>query len=91
MDAKKSNIDSLDNLRQELVNKCLLHNARWTYNIAKIVLDKDIRYRLLSKLWYTQSYLKAWMKSDYNLSIHLAQSRKKESHFNLPTSWHPFS
>jgi len=58
LDAKKSNIDSLDALRKELVMKCALHNKRWIYDMAKIILDKDMTYRLLSKIWYTQAYVK---------------------------------
>ena len=62
LDAQKTNINNLDPLRKELVNKCLYHNKRWINNIAKIILDKDIIYRLFSKIWYTQANLKVRMK-----------------------------
>ena len=58
LDAKKSSFDSLDPLRRELVHKCAVHNARWIYSMAKIILDKDLLYRLLSMIWYTQAYFK---------------------------------
>jgi radical SAM superfamily enzyme YgiQ (UPF0313 family) len=57
-DVKKSRVENLDPLRKELVIKCANHNGRWVNNIAKIILDDDMRYRLLSKIWYAQSYLK---------------------------------
>lgn len=91
LNAKKTNIRSLDSLRQELVNKCIAHNAKWTYNIAKIILDKEIRYRLLSKLWYTHSYLKGKMKTTNNPPISPIQSKNKKDYSSLPTSLHPFS
>jgi radical SAM superfamily enzyme YgiQ (UPF0313 family) len=56
--ANKLSVENLDSLRKELVTKCANHNGRWVCNIAKIVLDKDLKYRLLSKIWYAQSYLK---------------------------------
>jgi len=58
LDFEKSSIETLDPLRQELVKKCNTHNARWIYDIAKIILDKNVEYRFLSKIWYTQAYLK---------------------------------
>ena len=58
LDFEKSSIETLDPLRQELVKKCNTHNARWIYDMAKIILDKDIKYRFLSKIWYIQAYLK---------------------------------
>jgi len=58
LDAEKSKIESLDNLRKELVTKCIVHNARWIPSMAKIILDKNTIYRLLSKTWYTMSYVR---------------------------------
>ncbi len=66
LDAKKSKIESLDVLRKELVTKCIVHNARWIPSMAKIILDKDLMYRLLSKTWYTLSYVKGTFSDIYS-------------------------
>jgi radical SAM superfamily enzyme YgiQ (UPF0313 family) len=58
LDAKKPDISDLDSLRKELVYKCINHNARWINSIAKIILEKDLMYRMLSRIWYTQSKIK---------------------------------
>jgi len=62
MDTNKPDISNLDPLRQELVIKCINHNARWTNNIAKIILKKDLIYRFLSRFWYTQAQIKGLIK-----------------------------
>ena len=61
MDINKLDISSLDPLRQELVIKCINHNARWTNNIGKIILKKDLIYRFLSRLWITQAQIKSYI------------------------------
>ena len=78
LDVKKSSIDTLDPLRKELVIKCNAHNSRWIHNMAKIILEKDLLYHLLSKTWSAQANLKNMILSGKN-------------HFNLPVSRQPVS
>ena len=65
-------------LRKELVNKCAIHNARWVYSMAKIILDKDLLYRLLSRIWYAQVYFKD-------------KTSSSKTHYIFPTSRQPVS
>jgi radical SAM superfamily enzyme YgiQ (UPF0313 family) len=72
LDAKKSSFNSLDPLNKELVVKCAVHNSRWVYSLAKMILDKDLLYRFLSGIWYAQTYLKnitSYNKTHYVFSI----------------------
>jgi radical SAM superfamily enzyme YgiQ (UPF0313 family) len=58
LESKDSGINSLDSLRKELVQKCNTHNSRWVTNMAKIIFNNDFKYRLLTSMWYFQTYLK---------------------------------
>ena len=58
LDVKKYDSESLNPLRKELIKKCIVHNTYWAYRIGKIILHEDFGFRMLSKLWYTQSHLK---------------------------------
>jgi radical SAM superfamily enzyme YgiQ (UPF0313 family) len=58
LDVKKYDSNSLNPLKKELIKKCVVHNTYWAYKIGKIILQEDFGFRMLSKLWYTQSHLK---------------------------------
>jgi radical SAM superfamily enzyme YgiQ (UPF0313 family) len=71
LDVKKYDIDSLTPLRKELIKKCVVHNTYWAKKIGKIILQEDFGFRMLSKLWYTQSHLKgliSYYKADIGRS-----------------------
>ncbi|VVB62262.1 tRNA-2-methylthio-N(6)-dimethylallyladenosine synthase [uncultured archaeon] len=71
LDEKKYDIDSLTPLRKELIKKCVVHNTYWTKKIGKIILQEDFGFRMLSKLWYTQSHFKgliSYYKADIGRS-----------------------
>lgn len=61
-DSNKPSISSLDSLNRELVVKCETHNSKWINSMGKTILNKEVSYRLLSKLWYAQSFIKGTIR-----------------------------
>ena len=59
LESYKPSISMLDSLNKRLVLRCDKHNSMWANNIIKIILDKDILYQILLKIWYAQSYIKS--------------------------------
>jgi radical SAM superfamily enzyme YgiQ (UPF0313 family) len=57
-DSKKQSYSSLDSLNKELVLKCENHNSKWINSMGKTILNQEFSSRLLSNIWYTQSYIK---------------------------------
>jgi radical SAM superfamily enzyme YgiQ (UPF0313 family) len=57
-DSNKPSVSSLDSLNKELVVKCENHNSGWIKSIGKTILNKELSSRLLSQIWFTQTFIK---------------------------------